>query len=309
MNKEQYVNKILKIANSNIPKKHVILTNILNKYYEFCYKNKLDAMFPEFYHLFNSSYIIESKPLIFEVPEEDVKKAVMHLKEVQDNLKNNIPDGISLEEAKLLLDWDVQNARKILRELEPDLENSSLDGCCGYGQALTLLPFQELGLETTVNNASQFPMARYRHAFGTVTLPIKEDNNCYQKRYLLDVTYRQFFSSILCAYGRYYCNNMDSAPSAGYYICQTEKGISFATELLKNGYIELDFGNIYYYGYGFESEAITPYTRDNKALVDTHTEEYYFNAIKNSSEEIDFTEEEIEKLRPKLTFPNENFTR
>ena len=57
-----------------------------------------------------------------------------------------------------------------------------------------------------------------------------------EKQFLIDVTYRQFFSTILCMEDRYELKGAQSfAPEAGYFMIQTEKRKQIASQILKNG--------------------------------------------------------------------------
>ena len=60
----------------------------------------------------NMSYIIDSKPEIFEMDEDAVRSAWEHLLEVKDT-----GGGITEEEARLILDWAVQKTRVVLDDM------------------------------------------------------------------------------------------------------------------------------------------------------------------------------------------------
>ena len=60
----------------------------------------------------NMSYIIDSKPEMFEMDEDAVRSAWEHLLEVKDN-----GGGITEEEACLILDWAVQKTRVVLDDM------------------------------------------------------------------------------------------------------------------------------------------------------------------------------------------------
>ena len=57
--------------------------------------------------------------------------------------------GISLEDVDLLLRWSVANARKSYHILGIDVRKNSLNGFCQIGQALSLMPLENLGLKVT----------------------------------------------------------------------------------------------------------------------------------------------------------------
>ena len=61
------------------------------------------------------------------------------------------------------------------------------------------------------------------------------------KRYLVDVTYAQFFDKSTNHIGRMGIPRLEG-PSVGYYMLLTEKGRDIAYKILTDGYIELDDG-------------------------------------------------------------------
>ena len=67
--------------------------------------------------------------------------------------------------------------------------------------------------------------------FWTVTLPIFDGTEVNDRIYLLDSTYRQFFSTVHCNAGMYDAPLdvfLQNTPSPGYFV----KDTSFAEELL-----------------------------------------------------------------------------
>ena len=216
--REQYISAILQIVNTPyLDNKHSILAEAFTNYYKFCYQNKLNSEDERLSSdiLEDVSYIIESTPIIKEMDIEKVFNVIDHLKEVLEKNKNEIVDGISLEEANILLEYNAQQTRKNLMEyierINSDYQDPkniyqySLSGLCGFVQSLSLIPLQELGLEITINNAYEFPNVKEMagHAFGTVKIPIKERRKVYLKSYLVDVSYRQFFSTFKCHSGKF----------------------------------------------------------------------------------------------------------
>lgn len=289
--------KIFLMANSDIENKHEKLSELLTEFYKYCYENDLDAnRILNIFELGPLSYIIDSEPLVYELNEVDVANAFKHLHDVNVNIKHGISDGISQEEAILILNWDIQNARKSLARSEKDFPTSSLTGCCGYAQSITLLPFIEVGLEVTINNANYLPGAVYRHAFGTVKIPIKINDTVITKQYLLDASYRQFFTTAECNPGRYYIRDYDAGPAAGYYVCQTEEGRIFAKELLTNGFIELTEENAKTYGNGFACESLNLETLQAQEIITKFPGKLYIDSINNSQEkELNNDKEELEQ--------------
>ena len=297
------------IANSTIPNKHEKLSEVLTTYYKYCYDNNLKTNI-DIFKLGPLSYIIESEPLVFQVNENLAGNAFNHLQEVIENNKNGIPDGVNEEEAELILNWTIQNARKSLAKDEKDFQSASLTGYCGYAQSITLLPLIEAGLEVTINNTSLLPGAIYRHAFGTVKIPIKTNNEVIFKQFLLDASYRQFFTTAECNPGRYYIHNYNAGPSAGYYVCETEEGKIFAYELLKKGYIELTEHNAKIYGNGFVCETLNLETLKTKDIITNLPGSLFIDAINNSQEKVlNNDKEELENIGDIITPPGLNNNR
>lgn len=301
-----YVDAIMDIAKNNPDtiEKSKTLSELLEKYYKFCYDNNIQAYDTKvsemgFGKLSEYSYIVESEPLIFEINQEQVSSAVQHL---DDALKNG--GGISTEEAKLLLDWSAQKTRKVLEEQNNvNIKQASLTSYCGYAQALTLVPFQELGVKTTVNNAYKFGEYVSSHAFGTVTLPIEENGNIVNKDYLLDASYRQFFTTARCNEGRYYDLNHRCSPDCGYYLVNYLDGKGIAEQILKNGYIELTDEVLKKYGTAFIATKLNIDTKNDLVQVLNTDASTIKNTIENNQVELDFTKDELKKELKVIEFP------
>ena len=172
----------------------------------------------------------------------------------------------------------------------------SLSGGCGESQFLTLYPFYELGCPITINNVMDFPNSeKHGHAFGTVTFPIINENGIItNESYLVDATYRQFFTVLGNHFGRYYdLKAKSAAPDAGYFTIQTKEGRNFAQALLKNGYITLSLENIKIYGEGFSLSLIP--LRDIAKIPEAKnipaTE--YMQSLTKKTGEFDYSEKEI----------------
>lgn len=189
----------------------------------------------------NESYIINQEPIRKNIDDKEVSNIVKKL--IEANLENieekRLISGIKEEDAEKLLEWDVENTRKILGKMGIDIAKNSLNGFCELGQALSILPFEVLDLDVTKNRASICFGYPYNHAFGTVSIPIIDNDKVILKTYLIDTTYRQFFSTVRCNVGRYYLeeNDLDieTTPAPGFFVEDKE----FAKKLMGNGYIEL----------------------------------------------------------------------
>ena len=302
-----YLDVIMKIARygPDTEEKSKRLSSLLTKYEKYCYKKKIES-FNEislkkvYYPLENLSFIIESKPEIFELDEQEVKEAWNHLLYVLDN-----GGGISSEEAKLLLDWSVQKARLVLGR-NINILNDSLNGSCGYSQMLTLIPFIKAGVKTTINNAKFFTKNGPAHSFGTVTFPIEENEKIIDKQFLIDATYRQFFTTLRCNEGRYYSSRFPGrvSPDSGYYMIKYLDGRNIATEILKKGYIELTEEVLKKYASSFIAERLNIYNRRKIFEIIKNVNYYDLKRIlEEKQEEFDYDEEDIEDALKEVDFP------
>ena len=145
-------------------------------------------------------------------------------------------------------------------------------------------------LKNTKNSASECFKYPFNHKFGTVTFTEKNNDKIEEKTYLIDTTYRQFFTSIRCNEGRYYTKeentNKIANPDPGYFI----EDISFAKELITNGYIELTKENSIKYGKPFYLSSLSMNKLNNKTNID-----YYKNII-TSTEKYTISRDEIEEF-------------
>ena len=241
----------------------------------------------------NLLYIIDSRPEIFEMDEEAVRSAWEHLMEVKDT-----GGGISEEEAQLILDWSVQKTRVVLDELlrqqGSSIETDSLFSYCGFAQMCSLAFFQRAGLKITINQVKDICLNGPNHAFGTLTLPIEKDGIVKESQYLLDVTYRQFFSTIYCQKKMY--DGM-RGPWAGYYMINHYAGKDIADKILKRGYIEITPPVLIKYLCSFIASTLTEYD-ENK--IDEILEYANYNEFARALEEkqirFDYSEEKIDEI-------------
>ncbi len=226
----------------------------------------------------NMSYIIDSKPEIFEMDEDAVRSAWEHLLEVKDT-----GGGITEEEARLILDWAVQKTRVVLddmlRQQGSSIEKDSLLNYCGFAQMCSLAFFQRAGLKITINQVNDICLSGSRHAFGTLTLPIEKDGVVKEKKYLLDVTYRQFFSTLYCRKKMY---DGIGGPWAGYYMINHYDGKDIADKILKKGYIEISPDVLVKYLCSFIASSLTKYDEDK---IDEILEYANYNEFARALEE------------------------
>lgn len=289
---------IMNVYNEDLPndQKHQKLAHLWTLYYKMSDTQNMNLEEAENLYLLgeNESYIIDQKPERKKMDSEKVIQAVEHLKEVLSSGQG----GISIEEAKTILDWDIEKTRSLLQNVMGlSLETNSLNGFCELCQGTTILPLERIGLKVTKNTAKESFGYPWIHAFGSVTFPIAEQDEIKQKTYLIDSTYRQFFSTTRCNEGRYYAKEentgLPTAPDPGYFV----ENIEFAKELMKNGYIELTKENAELYGKPFYLSSVTL----NQKPVDSETD--YFHRIVSSAKDYCCSMDMIKESAVELDLP------
>lgn len=262
-------------------KKHEVLSKLWTDYYKLSekYNIKLDFAYQLYLIGESESYIIKEEPKRFVIDEIRLDEAIDSLKK-----GNDLTD----EEIEILLQASVMNARCGFETLGIDIKNNSLNGFCELGQALSLMPLENIGLEVTKNSASESFDYPFNHAFGTVTFPYDGAT----KTYLIDTTYRQFFTTNRCNEGRYYQEEENTglkvAPDPGYFI--EDEG--FARNLMRNGYIELTEETATKYGEAFNKASIP--LKDIDKINDRNIN--YYQRMLNDREDYKISDGELEGL-------------
>lgn len=226
------------------------------------------------------------------------------LRKVLEANKENKNQGITEQEAEEILKWTVQNARDELAK-DRNLQEESLLGCCGFGQAITAQTLRNMGLNPNVCNVNPtIGEDTGRHAFITVNIPVKTSEKVEDKMYLVDTTFRQFFlrEEITNSRGEFikdkeFGNKV--APMAGYWLLKMQGGRKLAEEILSKGYIELTEERAKLYGDSFileEKERKNPTRVPNqKELITGIDGKQYINNINNPKlhGEIDYDMEDF----------------
>lgn len=251
--------------------KHEILADLWTKYYQLCeekglYLEESDELCLDGE---NKSFIFvtntELKSPRFEYLENALRK--LNSNTLFDPENDNYNVSFSEQEAESLLDWTISHARKSLRNLGIDVLGTSLRGLCELGQALTLYPFQQKDFIISINQARLSFDYNKNHYFGTVTIPVINNNQVIEKVYLLDLTYLQFFSTVRCNEGMYdaYEENgfSKSSPDPGYFLTSEEEK-AFAKELVEKGYIELTDETAKMYAKGFRKSSLSKEEKDKE---------------------------------------------
>lgn len=219
----------------------------------------------------NEDYIINTKPEIKNIPDKEVTRVI------KDYKTNN---ALSINEAKMILDWIIDYVRNYFSTFGINIMNHSLDGYCELSQFLTICPLEKLGLEVTKNTAQNCFDYPLNHAFGTVNFNILENGKITKQTFLIDATYRQFFTKEKCNKGMYY---LDRKPDVGYFV----KDKVFASNLIKDGYVLLTKENAKKYGGAFFKVSLDLNQRGNVNHID------YYDRIVNSKENYASNENEI----------------
>ena len=230
----------------------------------------------------NECYSIYQEPKFQKLNIEEVKKVIFCLEEIINLNKNGIQAGITLEEANLILDYVVYEVRNIFSSLGINLKSNSLNGYCELGQGLSIRFLESLGLKVTKNTACNSFDYELNHCFGTVMIPVEIDGKVENKIFLIDTTYRQFFTSTRCNEGMYYKNN--EKPDPGYFVKDEE----VAKKIMRDGYILLDEYTAKCYGEGFYFSSL------DKENITMHNNINYFKNIINDDSDyvLDFDEME-----------------
>lgn len=193
------------------------------------------------------------------------------------------------EEALNIVRWTVNNTRDNLTKSKEnsDIAKDDYTGACGFSQFSSLYPLEKLGLEVTINNTYNF--SSNSHAFGTVIIPVLDNNVVVNKQYLIDCTYSQFFKISDCVPN----NVVKVAP--GFYM-KNEKE-EFSRKLLEDGFVEATEDNLKDYWYGFYMSSIDKEKYSNMDIL---------KVINEKNEEYDFDEEEFTNLGYNLDINNKN---
>lgn len=217
----------------------------------------------------NAIYLFDTTPKMIEIPETDVFKAI------KDYRKNGY---LSEEKVNTILDYSVYKAREYVSSFGINIRENVLNGYCGLMQYLILYPLEKLGFKVTKNNTINSFDSTDNHKFGTVTFKVKENNEIKNKIYLIDGTYRQFFTSEKCNKGMYY---IGKTPDAGYFV----KNKALAKKLTKDGYIILNEYTAKEYGEPFYKSSLELNENPNKNID-------YYNNIITSKENYEYIDDD-----------------
>lgn len=237
-------------------------------------------------------FIVESKPVRTIIKDEQLISVTEHI-------NNGFEDGLTEKEIEILLDWTVENTRENLEKYTGnDIKDDDLFGLCGFGRTSSLLPFEKIFKETYNSTTDfQFVIPELKHAFGTITFPIKTNKGIVEKQYLIDVTFRQFFKKIMCENPTYKLDGTFEM-DPGYFLCskarKTKESINLVNQLLKKGYIELTDENLKLYINSFMYSSIYRTNQDDLFNIKKLDKEYYRKQLRKPKPfELEFDEDKL----------------
>ena len=257
------------------------LSRLYNMYYYIKSTKDIDRMYllDEELDKLPPTYVIDEKPVRFDV---------------NDELLNGIDvsQGLTIEEANELLKWTANNTRDNMnideKNYNPTREvydNCTLSGLCGFSRFSALYPLEKMGLHVTVNNMAHFGAPA--HAYGSVIIPIRENDEIVNKRFLVDLTYRQFFEIKENIVSRY----INSHPTVGFFVKNDSDEINFSKELLKNGFVEATEENLKKYFKPFVMQLLSLDKTDSIDEVMANID--LIDVLENHQQDYDYDEEEF----------------
>lgn len=290
-----YTKKYYETAEEN-EKSNIV--SVLRDYYDLLYYLKAQIDERRMYVLdedlenLPNVYVLDQKPERFAINDELLESM-------------NLEQGLTEDQAEELLKWTANNTRDNINmslatrhSSENVYDNCSLGGACGFAQFSSLYPLAKMGLKVTVNNTSSF--SNSRHAFGTVVIPINQNGTIINKRYLIDCTYRQFFTLPFNVVSRY----ISSHPEIGFVVTQSDEEKAFAKELLRKGFVEATDENLEMYLKPFYASSVS---FDKIDQIDQNFSQMKLvETLEDKQEEFDYSEEEFMEWGMNLSFNQES---
>lgn len=274
------------------------LAELWTRYYQLAYSYQIELS--RAYDLYllgeNECYVVDTKLDIkqnLSFPSTEIYKLqqILEYNQTHHNLK-----GITFEEAIKILEWTVNQTWKNLSHFGIDMTRNSLNGFCEIAQLSSLYPLEKIGVKVTKNTAENSFNYLFHHAFGTAEFPILTGEGVWNQSFLVDTTYKQFFTVVRCNHGRYYAKEENTgmivAPDPGYFM-KTREEKEVCENLIQQGYLLLTEEVAKVYGSGFEKASISLKEYDKYDEILKRDGNYYIEKIKNfsnSSYESDLSE-------------------
>lgn len=228
------------------------------------------------------SFVIPSTPIL---KEESPKKVYQIYRKLL--LKEDLLEG----EDETFLNWIVFCTRIHLHqylqtisysEEVKDIKENSLEGLCGLASYMIVKAFSHFPWYVSSYDHADITDT-LSHIFVILKLPICKDGIRKIKEYVIDCTYRQFFTSASCSKGNLY---RGLCPDDGYYMMMEEKSSLFAQKLLEKGYFELteEQAKMYFDGHilGTEGKRIYDFDKNKQSLPISYTGSDYMIMLKSA---------------------------
>ena len=289
LKKKQYIKLLETLVKANASKEEINLVYIAYK--KFCFDNKLTDNLDS-HELFGDQLIVDAKIVLDYTSDDKIALIADRLKEAIDN-----NDGISLEEADILLKWSVRNSFEAICGEDNRIAHMKANEY--YAVAIMAFPFINIGVPVTINNTKYFN-EKTNHPFVTITLPIKMEDAVIEKQYLVDISYSQFFTMADASFANFYDAK---GPLAGFYVCNTERGKEFACELITNGYVELSIDNARIYGASFFCQSSGINNENDFTFLMNIDGETYRKIINTKQDELLYSMDTAEFNDIKVKFP------
>lgn len=301
--KKQYISLIEKLIKEKARDEEINEAYVA--YRKYCYEHDiLDEL--DYAEIMKNKLIIPVNPKLYFGNQEKLAEAA---NKVRNAFKSEIDEGITEEEAHLMLDWVVENTHQATYDGATDNTISSMESYSSFMQSIVAIPFMNIGAPVIIGDTKNFNDGFSSHPFVIVKLPIKTEMGVLFKEYLIDPTYMQFFAYVNASAALFYDTRKEFkgkvGPSAGFYVCKTEEGIRFATELIKNGYIEFNKENARIYGSGFECEMLNINNYSNWEDIIGQPGEHYIDIINSNKGKLSYNPVNVEIDGVPVRFPKE----
>ena len=243
-------------------------------------------------------FIIKSRPRRVDIDDDEFDSLINHI-------ECGISDGLTEHEIMLLLNWTVENTRRNIEKfIGKDIIDEPLHGLCGFAQCSSLSPLEKIrGIKVKYVNIGdiKYVSPEFRHAFGIVQIPFRQDDIKQYREYLIDVTLRQFYTTGMCIRRNrkmletgYQMYTVDP----GFFTCVngTKHDKMIIAELLENGYIELTSEILKLYVDSFIYSSIMKYSPQLEKQVRKLDNEWYANQTNQIIYERDYYDVDLRSL-------------
>jgi len=155
---------------------------------------------------------------------------------------------IPSENIEEFLNWITYRARKNVCHPAESPLYASLAGRCGPTQSFNDVILGKMGMTKMAFNVGTVLGKEKIHALECVQIPTLQNGQIVNRLFILDPTFRQFCLAEENRFERYYEEPRwavrMSSPHPGYFLNLTEKGRTFANNLIHYGYFEVTEENL-----------------------------------------------------------------